>query len=106
MKAKVFTKADLKDGFFQTQLDDKSSKLSTLQTPWGRYRWLRMPCGISPASECFQQQLDQCLESLKGVYKKVDDLLIIGQGETDEEADLNHGENLKNLLNRGREKNI
>ena len=42
-KARVFTKADLKDGFLQVQLDEESSKLTIFQTPWGRYRWLRMP---------------------------------------------------------------
>ena len=31
-KARVFTKADLKDGFLQIQLDDASSKLTTFQT--------------------------------------------------------------------------
>ena len=105
-KARVFTKADLKDGFLQIQLDDASSKLTTLQTAWGRYRWLRMPYGISPAPECFKQKLDQCLESLKGVYKIADDHLIIGQGDTDEEADQDHDHNLKTLLDRCRTKGI
>ena len=31
---KVFSKADLKDGFLQIQLDEESSKLTTFQTPW------------------------------------------------------------------------
>ena len=73
---KVFSKADLKDGFLQIQLDDESSKLRTFQTPWGRYRYLRMPFGISPAPECFQRKLDQNLEGLNGVYKIADDILI------------------------------
>ena len=54
-KARVFTKADLKGGFLQIQLDDASSKLTTFQTGWGRYRWLRMPYGTGRAPECFQQ---------------------------------------------------
>ena len=37
---KVFSKADLKDGFLQIQLDQESSKLTTFQTPWGRYRYM------------------------------------------------------------------
>ena len=32
-KARMFTKADLKDGFLQIQLDEESSKLTTFQTP-------------------------------------------------------------------------
>lgn len=65
-----------------------------------------MPYGTYPAPDCFQQQLDQCLEGLKGVYKIADDLLIIDQGDTDEKADHDHDQNLKNLLERCRARNI
>ena len=37
-KARVFSKADLKDGFLQIELDDESSRLTTFETPWGRHR--------------------------------------------------------------------
>ena len=36
-KAKVFTTLDAKDGFYQITLDEKSSKLTTFWTPFGRY---------------------------------------------------------------------
>ena len=45
------------------------SHLITFQTPWGRYCWRRMPCGISPALEYFQQKLDKTLEDLNGMYR-------------------------------------
>ena len=47
--AKVFSTLDAKDGFYQIALDDASSKLTTFWTPFGRYRYLRMPFGISTA---------------------------------------------------------
>ena len=65
-----------------------------------------MPYGISPAPEYFQQKLDQNLQGLPGVYRIADDLLITGQGETKEEADKDHDENLVHLLQRCRERNI
>lgn len=34
---KVFSKADLNDGFLHIELDNESSLLPTFQTPWGRY---------------------------------------------------------------------
>ena len=105
-KAKVFSKVDLKEGFLQVELDEESSKLTVFQTPWGRYRFHRMPFGITPAPEIFQMKLDQSLEGLKGVFKIADDILITGQGETEREADEDHDRNLKSLLDRCRERNI
>ena len=105
-KAKVFSKVDLKEGFLQVELDEESSKLTVFQTPWGRYRFHRMPFGITPAPETFQMKLDQSLEGLKGVFKIADDIVITGQGETECEADVDHDRNLKSLLDRCRERNI
>ena len=96
----------MKDGFLQVELDDESNRLTTFQTPWGRHRWLRMPYGISPAPEYFQQKLDQNLQGLPGIYRIADDLLITGQGGTKEEADKDHDANLVRLLQRCRERNI
>ena len=103
---KEFSKADLKDGFLQIQLDQESSKLTTFRTPWGRYRYLRMPFGISPAPECFQRKLDQNLEGLEGIYKVADDILITSRGTSKEEAVKNHDANLLKLLERCRERNL
>ena len=40
------------------------------------------------------------------MYKISDDLLIFGQGDTDEKADFHHHQNLRNLLDRCRARNI
>ena len=60
------------------------------QTTWGRYRWHRIPLGITPAPEKFQMKLDQNLEGLNGVFKIADDILITGQGDTQHDADEDH----------------
>ena len=44
--AKVFSVADAKNKFWQVQLNEESSFLTTLGNTWGRYRWTRMPFGI------------------------------------------------------------
>ena len=62
-----FTVADAKNGFWHVPLDDESSYLTTFGTPWSRYRWTRMPFGISPAPEEFQRRLDNALQGLDGV---------------------------------------
>ena len=96
-KAKVFSKVEL---------DEEASKLTVFQTPWGQYRFHRMPFGITPAPEIFKMKLDQNLEGLKGVFKIADDIVITGQGETEREADEDHDRNLNTLLDQCRERNI
>ena len=53
--AKVLSVLDAKDGFHQVKLDESSSYLTTFWTPFGRYRYLRMPFGISSAPEEYQR---------------------------------------------------
>ena len=47
-------------------------------TPWGRYKWLRMPFGIKSAPEEFQTRLDECLEGLENVEMIANDIIIYG----------------------------
>ena len=65
--AKVFTKVDCSNGYWQVKLDDESSTLTTFNTPFGRFKWKRMPFRISPAGEIFQQRLEQAIDGLDGV---------------------------------------
>ena len=43
---KIFTVLDANKAFHQIKLDEESSKMTTFQTPFGRYRYKRMPYGI------------------------------------------------------------
>ena len=81
-KAKVFSVRDVKNGVWHVELDEASSYLTTFGTPFGCYRWLKLPFGISPASEYFQHRLDQAIEGLPGVRTVADDILITGEADT------------------------
>ena len=105
-RVKVFSKADCKEGFLQCVLDEESSYLTTFQSPWGRYRWTRLPFGLTPSPEIFQMKLDQCLEGLKGVHKIADDILITGEGVTVMETRQDHDRNLDAFLRRCKDKGI
>jgi len=72
--------------FIKVRLDDGSSKLTTFRTPIGRYRYLRMPFGISLAPEVFESKLQECLADLPGVKVIRDDILVVGCGDTDSEV--------------------
>ncbi|XP_055622874.1 uncharacterized protein K02A2.6-like [Toxorhynchites rutilus septentrionalis] len=97
-KAKIFSTVDAKKGFWHVELDEPSSKLTTFWTPFGRYRWTRLPFGISSAPEIFQMKLQEVIQGLEGVECLADDLLLFGAGESLEEALINHNRCLKNLL--------
>lgn len=105
-KAKVFSTLNAKDGFNRIGLDEESSKKTTFWTPFGGYRYLRMPFGISLAPEEFECKLHEKRTGLEGIEILQDDLLVVGYGDTQEEADANHDENLRKLLDKAREVNL
>ena len=101
-RAKVFSRFDLRNGYWQCILDEESSKLTTFQTPFGRYRWLRLPFGLAISSEIFQKKLQFALDGLPGVICVADDVLVYGNGENVKDAVLDHDSKLKLLLDRCR----
>lgn len=44
--AEVFSTLDATQGFYQTPLEKESSELCTFGTPFGRYKFKRLPYGI------------------------------------------------------------
>ena len=100
--AKLFSTLDVKNAYWHVVLDDESSKLTTFSTPFGRYRWLRMQFGCNVSSEIFRTRLQQSLDGLDGLYCVADDIMISGNGSTEEEAKLDHDVKLKYLLERCR----
>ena len=65
-----------------------------------------MPFGISSAPEEFQRRMHTALQGLHGVEVIADDILVFGCGNTDEECQRDHDVNLKNLLQRARDKEL
>ena len=72
---------DALDSFTQVLLNEDSSKCTTMQTPWGRYGWLRLPYGVSSAPEEFQKGIHEALDGLPGIANIADDVLVYGLGE-------------------------
>ena len=104
--ARCFSVLDAKSGYWHVELDEPSSFATTFGTPWGRYRWLRMPFGLSPAPEEFQRRMNSVLHDLPGVKVIADDILVFGKGATDAEAFADHDRNLKLLMDRCQSKGL
>ena len=92
-KAKVFATLDAKDGLYQIGLDEASRKKTTFWSPFGRYRYLRMPFGISLPPEEIKHRLHEQLSGLNGV--EILSLLQDRVTHKAQEAEANHDENLK-----------
>ena len=90
----VFSTLDANSGYWQIELDEESSKLCTFNTPWGRYRFTRLPFGISTSGDIFNQVMQDLFHDLEGVNMVVDDIMV--HAATREE----HDHRLRQVLER------
>ncbi|UYV80770.1 K02A2.6-like [Cordylochernes scorpioides] len=89
--AKLFTKLDANSEFWKIPLSSESSALTTL---FGRFRFKRLPFGISSAPEIFQKRMGQLLEGLEGTLCHMDDILVYGSCQEE------HDKRLETVLTR------
>lgn len=98
--AKFFTTLDAATGFWQIPLTESCSSLTTFITPFGRYRFTRLPFGISSGPEVFHRSMQQVLEGIEGADCFIDDILV--WGATKEEHDLR----LRKVFEKLRDNNV
>ncbi|UYV61375.1 hypothetical protein LAZ67_1004650, partial [Cordylochernes scorpioides] len=75
-EARLFSKLDANSGFHQIPLSPDCQHLTTFITPFGRYKYCRMPFGVSLAPEYFQKVMSIILQGMDGVMCYLDDILI------------------------------
>ena len=97
---KVFSTLDLKDGYWQVELDNQISMLCTFSTPFGRYCYTRMPFGLASASKVFQKRNEAAFDAIDGVHIMADDIIIAAA--TVEEHDVI----LRKVLARAHDRNV
>ncbi len=99
-QSKKFSVFDLSQGYLHCELDEESSRLCTFATPYGRYRYLRLPFGLNASSEIFQKRLHQALDKLDGIHCIADDVVAHGRNGDD------HDTHVTNFLRRCDEQGI
>ena len=104
--ARLFSKLDVKEAFWDVGLDKESSKLTTMITPFGRFRWACLPFGLKVSGEIFQKRLNEALSDLKGVICIADDIVVAGCGKTAEDAERDHDVKLNKLQERCSQREI
>ena len=109
-RSKYKTLKDATSGYWHIVLDLASSLLTTFNTPWGKFRWLRLPFGLKIASDVFQERLDRVLRLLEGVHGIADDILTHGETEVQHdsqaETEVQHDCRLLTLLETVRMNNL
>ena len=86
--------------YWHKKLDEESSLLCTFNTPFGRYKFNRLPFGICVASDVAQRMVDDNFSDISRVITVHDDIIIAGK-DTEE-----HNNVLKQVLKRVRLQNI
>lgn len=98
--SRFFSCLDGKQGFHQLELDEESSRLTCFLTPFGKFKYLRLPMGITNAPEIFHKLMVDLLSDVPGVECYIDDVLI--HAKTVEE----HNKTLETVLNRFKQAGI
>lgn len=98
--ARYFSTLDCKQSFWQTRLHNESTDLCTFNTIFGRFKFLRLPFGISSASEVFHKRLFECFDDIQGVELFVDDLLVYAPSRVE------HDIRLRQVLERCKQINV
>lgn len=93
----LYTVFDMKDGFHQITLDEDSKNLCCFITPFGKYRFERLPMGISSAPEVFQRYNTKIFGDIEGVGIYFDDMIIAAANEEE------HDKILKVVLERAKQ---
>ena len=85
-KAIVVSMGDATSGYWHVPLDLQSSLLTTFNTLWGKYHWLRLPFGLKIASDVFQERLDRVLELIPCTIGIADDIIVYGESKIEHDA--------------------
>jgi len=91
---KVFSKLDLTAAYQQMLLDETSSRLVTIKTTKGLFRYTRLPFGVALAPAVFQKNMETILQGMPHVICYLDDIFVTGCTEAE------HANNLEEILSR------
>ena len=93
------SKIDANSEFWTLPLDAMSQLLTTFDTPWEHYCFLKLPFGLCESQYFFQFYMDLNLKAInKGTHIIAEDILIVGNA--DSSSDGSHDCHLIQVLNK------
>ena len=97
---RYFSVVDTAKGYWHVALDHESSLLCTFNTPFGRYRFKRLPFGIVVSQDIFQPKLGDIYKNIPNITGVPNDIIVLGS--TEEE----HDQEFVNMLEATRANNV
>lgn len=82
----IFSVVDTRKGYWHVPLDKESSLLTTFNTPFGRYKFNRLPFGIVVSHDIFQKRLDEVYKNITNVHVIEDDIIVCGANEAEHDC--------------------
>lgn len=98
--SQIFSTLEANMGYCQIKLSKKSSLLTPFNTPFGRYRYLRMPMGLKCAAKVFKREMINHFGNIDGDEVVMDDILVHGRDEQE------HNSRLRVVLQRAKSINL
>ena len=74
--SRFFTKLDAKNGYFQIPIAQEHQSYTTFITPWGRFKHVRAPMGLSSSNDEYNRRVDAVLSGIPRTLHVVDDILV------------------------------
>ena len=94
------SKLDISMQYYTFEMDEASKELCTIATPFGSYRYKKMPMGISCAPDIAQELMEKTLRGITDDLEvHIDDIAIFSEKWTDHMVVLNKV--LKRLQDKG-----
>ena len=92
--ATVFSKMDLKTGYYQLRMLPEDEHKTAFSTRYGTFQWKVLPLGLCNAPATFQRTMDQIFKSVKGrcMWIYLDDLIVFSKNISE------HREHIKEIF--------
>lgn len=87
-KADIFSKFDLKSGFWQIRIAPEDHYKTTFVVLGGQYQWTVMPLELKNAPSEFQKRMEDIFRQLPFVLVYIDDLLVFSKDVHEHEKHL------------------